>query len=235
MKRLTQKGVTLIELMVVLFIISVLTTIAVGVYTQNISRARFAKARAEIQMLETAITQYEVDTGTLPITGNGDQFAPDPVTVTSDPTGNIGSGYLQLALRSSMNGTPANPLSPRWNGPYIDWPINRLGFFRSDAASVDDGVAGDIIRLDSGSPISIGLIMLLDPWGQPYQYITSDRYNDFRAAEYPEDHPFFDTERFYNPTTYQIISGGPNESTGNTFETRGLEEDDITNFFSSEL
>ncbi len=215
MKKKLLQGVTLLELLVVLVVISIISTIAVGVYTKEIVRAKYAKARAEIRTLEIAIAQYEVDTGQLPPSGSGPGLAPNNF-VAGNP--NEGSGYLQLALRSSLNGDLRDPLSPLWNGPYVDFDYNRLG-------SVD----GTPITDDSfsGNP---GEISFLDPFGSAYIYIRFDDY-DQGGAELPSSNPFSATETYYNPTTYQIISPGANGTTGAGVDF-GTEPDDISNFSS---
>src|SRR5690606_20774970 len=61
MKNTPKSGVTLLELLVVLVIISILSTIAVGVYTKEVLRAKVARTRAEIRTLEVAINRYQID------------------------------------------------------------------------------------------------------------------------------------------------------------------------------
>lgn len=219
MKRLFTRGVTLLELLVVMVIISILSTIAVGVYSKEVMRARYSKARAEIRTLEVAITQYEVDTGQLPPSGSGTTLAPTAINRTGIAEG---SGYLQVALRSSMNGQPGNPLSRRWLGPYIDFDYNRLG-------STTDGTPVTSATFTGTQ----GEVSFLDPFGNPYLYIRSDDYAIRGGTELPSTNVFYLTETHYNPSSFQIISFGAN---GTTFAPpqRGLDEDDITNFRSPE-
>lgn len=226
MKILKIRGVTLLELLVVLGIVSILSTIAVGVYSNHITRARFAKARAEIRMLETAVTQYQLDTGAFPPSGSGTTIAPDALSPVAPL---YGSGYLQVALRSSLNGDFRNPLNARWQGPYVNWDYNRLGFV--------DG-AGNVTPISlnsssSGAPgVALGMISFLDPWGSPYTYINEVDYGPGVGAELPVDHPFFATETYYNPSTFQIISNGPNMIT-NAGSEIGKDGDDVSNFIGS--
>lgn len=225
MKFLKIRGVTLLELLVVLGILSILSTIAVGVYTNHIQRARFAKARAEIRLLETAITQYQLDTGDFPPSGSGVTISPDGINPI---TPLYGSGYLQVALRNSLSGNLYQPLSPRWQGPYVNWDYNRMGFVDSS------GNVTPITSTGGQTPApgsAIASISFLDPWGSPYTYIASRDY-EFEGTTLPLTHPFHDTETYYNPTTFQIISFGPNMSSG-TGNDRGKEPDDISNFIGS--
>ena len=66
MFRNAKKGVTLIELMAVVLIVAILASIAVGVYTGYVQRARFAVARTTIAELDLAVARYEIDLGVLP-------------------------------------------------------------------------------------------------------------------------------------------------------------------------
>ncbi len=217
MKRLIKKGVTLLELMVVVVIISILSTIAVGVYTKEVARARYSRARAEIRTLEIAITQYEVDTGQTPPSGSGITIGPTGIDIGGFA---IGSGYLQLALRASLNGDPYDPLSTRWRGPYIDWDYNRLG---------DSN--GNPITTTAGSTTPLGQIQLLDPFGSPYQYITAADYQARGGAPIPASNPLSTTETYFNPSTFQIYSFGADGIAATPPGTG----DDVSNYESPDL
>lgn len=215
MKLPVKHGVTLLELLVVLVVISLLSTIAVGVYTREISRAKYARANAEIRTLEVAIAQYEIDTGQLPPSGTGITLAPAGIDTAGFAQG---SGYLQVALRSSLNGNLNAPISDRWQGPYIDWDYNRLG----------DSVG---VITDSDFVGTPGQVNFLDPFGVPYLYIRADDYLTRGGTELPGTNVFAATETWFNPSTFQIISFGANRTTLAAPE-RGLDDDDITNFAS---
>ncbi len=202
-------GVTMLELLVVLLILSLLATLAVGVYTKEVVRARYARTRAEIAELEVAINRYFVDTGSYPPSGS----------LSTIPGAAIGSAYLQVALRASMSGNFNAPASRRWLGPYIEWDYAFLG---------DVTGAG----LFPESSYNIGDVHLIDPFRTPYYYINSNDYALFGGTQLPTNHPFRATETFYNPTTFQIISFGQNRDTL-PVPSRGLETDDVTNFEGS--
>jgi prepilin-type N-terminal cleavage/methylation domain-containing protein len=211
------RAVTLLELLVVLVIISILSTVAVGVYTREVQRARYARARAEIRTLEIGLTRYEVDTGQLPPSGRGTLIGG-----VYNQTDTQGSGALQLALRSSFSGVPTAPLSPRWIGPYVEWDYNRMGDINGNPIAGTGGLGGN-----PADP-NIADIHFLDPWGTPYYYVRSQDYST-AGTEHPIDSPFRPTETYFNPTTYQIISFGPNRVSFAPPE-RGLDPDDVTNF-----
>jgi general secretion pathway protein G len=209
MKRKEKTGVTLLELLVVVLIIGILSTIAVTVYVGQVERARYAAAHHTIRSLELAVTRYEIDVGQYPPSSSGPTL--NPVSPISPSTG---CGYLQVALLHSLSGDVYHPLDKRWLGPYMEF----------DQAQLSD--------LD-GSPVSASTpksqIQFLDPWGTPYTYTRSQDYDAFGGTELWPDDPYRDTETYYNPKTIQIFSMGAN---GTTYPVpyRGLETDDVTNW-----
>ncbi len=94
MKRLSNKGFTLIELMLVVIIIGVLAAMVIPRFTGRTQQARVARAEADINVnLATALDLYELDNGFYPTTGQG-----------------------LNALRTSPTSLP---VPPNWNGPYL--------------------------------------------------------------------------------------------------------------------
>jgi prepilin-type N-terminal cleavage/methylation domain-containing protein len=231
-------AVTLLELLVVAMIISILASIATGIYTGETQRARIASTRELIHSLEVAITRYEIDTGSLPPSGTGEPVPPDPLSSNSNSRSN-GSGYLHLALMHSMSANAMYPASSTWKGPYIniqnDQMAVRSGFSSSNSAGVTD---------------------FIDSWGMPINYVAWPDYGFatgaftggtrmFTAtaptganANLPAPNPFAASETYYNPRTFQLISYGPNAKTLDSISGGGLftasyagaEDDDINNF-----
>lgn len=209
-----QFAVTLLELLVVVMIMGILASIAVTVYTGHVDRARVAACRDMIRQMELAINRYEVDTGQLPPSSSGLTFAPDDVIYEVTGGGSFGSGYLQLALSHSLSGNLYRPLHYRWLGPYIE---------------LDEDQIGDRFGMPPSASTPQGYVQILDPWGNPYYYLRADHYASMGGTEYPHNHPFYATETYYNPSSFQIFSLGRN---GTTYAVpyRGEETDDVNNW-----
>ena len=69
--RALQHGFTLIEIMVVVVIIGLLAAIIVPQVIDRVDEARVAKARQDIQGLETALTMFRLDNSKYPSTDQG--------------------------------------------------------------------------------------------------------------------------------------------------------------------
>lgn len=207
----TKHGVTLIELLVVLLIIGILSTVSIGIYTQHIERARIAAAKDTIHQLEVAVTAYQIDVGQLPPSGSGSNIAPSTPNPSSPALGN---GYMQLAIQSSLNANALAPLSMRWIGPYVEIDINKLG-----------DISGNRIS----ASLSPGEVNILDPWSHPYYFVRNQDYATFGGTVRALSDPYRSTETYYNPSTFQIFSFGPNRQTLGVPD-RGTETDDINNW-----
>lgn len=210
-----RRGITLVELLVVLLIIGILSTIASNVYIQRVTLARVSAAKATISQLEAAIAAYQSDVGQLPPSGSGTVVA-DVVgaTLDNDTFPAQGNGYLFLSLTRSLNGNMLAPLESRWRGPYIDIPESSVGTLAGTAPT---------------NSTELPQLQILDPWGNPYVYVRHQDYDALGGTELPAESVLADAETHFNASGFQIISNGPNEVTLDPPE-RGLDADDIANF-----
>ena len=211
---MNRKAFTLVELLVVVLILGLLSSLAVGVFTTQVERARRAAARSDIATFALGVDRYQIDIGAYPpsgsrLGGNGLALA-------------RGCGYMQLALMHSMSGNSTNTSGSLWKGPYITVRKEKLG-----------DINGTVLE-ELGATIDIADVQILDPWHQPYRFVRSGPGPDnyffaSQGTELPATHPFAATEKWYNPNSYQIVSMGNNNTTLPP-PNYGMEPDDVTNF-----
>jgi len=77
------RGFTLIEIMVVVIIIGLLAAVIVPQVISKVDEAKVAKAKSDIQALESAITMFRLDNSKFPTTEQGLQAL---VTQPTDPS-----------------------------------------------------------------------------------------------------------------------------------------------------
>ena len=90
------KGFTLIELLVVISIIGLLAAAGLATYTSAINKARYTKAKSELDELRKAMIMYRLDVGELPPPGDNCSACSNPPnsTWTLAITSLINAGYL---------------------------------------------------------------------------------------------------------------------------------------------
>jgi general secretion pathway protein G len=90
-----EKGFTLIELMVVIVILGILAGLIVPRIMGRPDEARRAKARIQLESLETALKLYKLDNGNYPSTEQGLNALVEPPTVGTPLKNWRQGGYLE--------------------------------------------------------------------------------------------------------------------------------------------
>ena len=104
-----QKGFTLLEIIVVVFILSLLVAIVAPKIIGRTDDARITDAKVQIKNLETALKLFKLDNGFYPSTEQGLQALIEQPTTGQIPQKYREGGYLEQKKI---------PLDP-WGNPYI--------------------------------------------------------------------------------------------------------------------
>ncbi len=93
MRTRRQRGFTLLELLVVMFILVTLAGVVTVLVIQRVEQAKHARAVSDIEALGSAIEQYRLDNSAFP------------------------------TLLDDLRTKPTGDGTPKWNGPYIKKPV----------------------------------------------------------------------------------------------------------------
>lgn len=104
--RLFRPGFTLIEILVVIVVLAILSSIVAPNVFRHIRSAKDAAARSQIEMLGAALDAYRLDLGRYPSTDEG------LTSLTTPPAKPRTGSWRGPYLRKSV------PLDP-WNNPYV--------------------------------------------------------------------------------------------------------------------
>ena len=137
LQRSSQRGFTLIEIMVVVVILGILAAVVVPRIMDNPGKARVAKAKQDIRQLESALELYKLDNFNYPSTQQGLDALVSKPSCDPQPKNYKQGGYIK-SLPKDPWGNPYQFLSPGTKGE-ID--IFTLG---SDNQPGGEGEAADI-------------------------------------------------------------------------------------------
>jgi general secretion pathway protein G len=134
----SQRGFTLIEIMVVVIIIGLLAAVVMPQFLGRVDDARIAKAKQDVQALETGLTLYKLDNFSYPTNEEGLKAL---VEKPNDP--NVKNwrqgGYLE---HGRLPKDPwGNPYQYQYPGTHTDVDIFSLG---ADGQPGGEGVNADI-------------------------------------------------------------------------------------------
>ncbi len=139
-----ESGFTLIELMVVIFILGLLAAVAVPRFMGESDKAKVQTARTQIELLGSALKMYKLDNGSYPTTEQGLKALVEPPTVGNLPKNWRKGGYLEKGK------VPKDP----WKNEFIyvcpgshgDFDITSLG---ADGEAGGEGFDKDINSWDT--------------------------------------------------------------------------------------
>ena len=135
--RPAQSGFTLIEIMVVVIIIGLLAAVVVPQFLGRVDDARVAKAKQDIQAMQTALTMFRLDNYVYPTTDMGLKALaqkPDATLIKNWRAG----GYLQHVNKDPW-GNDYQFVTPGAHGGDYD-----LYSFGADGQPGGDGLKADI-------------------------------------------------------------------------------------------
>ncbi len=132
-----ERGFTLIEIMVVVFILGLLVTLVVPKVIGRTDEARRTKAIADLKAIEGALHLYKLDNGFYPTTEQGLRALVQRPEVGLLPRNWNPEGYLEKV-----------PVDP-WGNPYIYLSDGERYALKSYGADGEEGGEGKYADLDS--------------------------------------------------------------------------------------
>jgi general secretion pathway protein G len=132
-KHRKQAGFTLIELMVVVVIIAILAGLVIPRFMGETDKAKQAKAKMQIESLESAVKMYKLDNGSYPTTEQGLKALVETPTVGNLPKNWRQGGYLEKGK------VPKDP----WDHEYVYVSPGSHGDFDLSSLGADGEPGGE--------------------------------------------------------------------------------------------
>ncbi len=126
-----RKGITLIEMMVVIVILGILATIIFTRVSDRPEQARRTKAQVEIRSMQTSLELFKLDNGFYPSTEQGLESLVDMPSTGKIPISYPESGYI-----------PKVPLDP-WKNAYIYIAPGQFGDYDLESFGADGEDGGE--------------------------------------------------------------------------------------------
>ncbi|MHA7872676.1 MAG: type II secretion system major pseudopilin GspG [Hyphococcus sp.] len=139
MRRARQRGITLVELLVVLAILALISAIVVVNVLPERDRAAVRKTRIDIGVIETALDQYRLDMFNYPTTEQGLAALQTAPAELRSPENYRPGGYLKGAALLDPWGNPYQYRNPGERGGAFD--LYSLG---ADGQPGGEGLDADI-------------------------------------------------------------------------------------------
>jgi general secretion pathway protein G len=133
----SRAGYTLLEIMVVVFILGLLATLVAPRLLGRVDEARRAKAKADLAAIEQALNLYRLDSSAYPTTAQGLQALVEKPSTPPVPRAWNPNGYLQRL-----------PLDP-WGHPYVYVAEGGRFVLKSYGADGVEGGEGEFADIDS--------------------------------------------------------------------------------------
>jgi general secretion pathway protein G len=137
-KHRKQAGFTLIELMVVVVIIAILAGLIIPRFMGETDKAKQAKAKMQIESLESALKMYKLDNGSYPTTEQGLKALVETPTVGNLPKNWRQGGYLEKGK------VPKDP----WDHEYVYVSPGSHGDFDLSSLGADGEPGGEEFNKD---------------------------------------------------------------------------------------
>lgn len=202
----SQCGFTLIEMITVIAIILVLTSLIVGLYGFVQSKAAISRCSGEIAMIRAAASAYQVEYGSFPQSPETDKLKP---TANFDPTAQV---YLDanLHLYRELTGDREPKAKPDFQYTTSE-EKDAIRFLKEFEARIVN------FERDPTTKVITAVKYLQDPWGLAYGYSTSaisweqSYQKDVRAGKLAGSRKSGDALGGFNTAEYDMWSTAGNK------------------------